>query len=230
MPQQTRIISKKSNMPDYDDYQRLLSDLDATVECSEAHGILCGMLSLDPATQGSDWLGLEEESPKQLFTKFLAESHNVQHTDSSEDEYHLQSDAIASPQGAPQEHFLSNAIAELATLHRETRAQLNSLNYEFNPLLPDDNETIAQRTQALSLWCQGFLFGLSVSGLKTLDALSEASREIIEDFSAIAQLEEQFEEGEDEESAYMELVEYLRVATFTIADENSKQSDGETLH
>ncbi len=238
MPQQTRIISKKSNMPDYDDYQRLLSDLDATVECSEAHGILCGMLSLDPTTQGSDWLGLEEEPPKQLFTKFLAESHNVQHTDLSEDEYNLQNNTIASPQGAPQEHFLSDAIAspqgaaiaELATLHRETRVQLNSLNYEFNPLLPDDNETIAQRTQALSLWCQGFLFGLSVSGLKTLDALSEASREIIEDFSAIAQLEEQFEEGEDEESAYMELVEYLRVATFTIADENSKQPDGETLH
>ncbi|NOX26614.1 MAG: UPF0149 family protein [Gammaproteobacteria bacterium] len=241
-------------MPDYDDYQRLLSDLDATVECSEAHGILCGMLSLDPTTQGSDWLGLEEESPKQLFTKFLAKSHNAQHTDSSEDEYNLQSEAIASPQGAPQEHFLSDAIAspqgapqehflsdaiaspqgaaiaELATLHRETRTQLNSLNYEFNPLLPDDNETIAQRTQALSLWCQGFLFGLSVSGLKTLDALSAASREIIEDFSAIAQLEEQFEEGEDEESAYMELVEYLRVGTFTIADENSKQPDGETLH
>ena len=104
------------------------------------------------------------------------------------------------------------------------------MDYSFNPLLPEDNEPIASRTQALSLWCQGFLFGLSVSGLKTLDALSEASREIVEDFSSIAQLEEQFEEGENEESAYMELVEYLRIGTFTLIDEHSKQPDSETLH
>lgn len=207
-------------MPDYDDYQRSLSDLDATVECSEAHGILCGMLSLDAHAQGSDWLGLQEDTPKQLFKQFLTENHQTHQTDSHQE--HFPSDANASPQ-----HL---AIVELATLHNETREQLNSLNYEFNPLLPDDNETIALRTQALSLWCQGFLFGLSISGLKTLDALSEASREIVEDFSAIAQLEEQFEEGEDEESAYMELVEYLRIGTFTIVDENAQQTDSKTLH
>ncbi len=247
-------------MPDYDDYQHLLSDLDATVECAEAHGILCGMLSLDPGSQRSDWLGLddkvnaegregalgykvnaegrhecrkpegvsvegapvsstepapcltrgqalEHKSPSELFTQFLAKNQTAQHTDSTH----------------------AAAIAELATLHRHTRTQLSDMNYDFSPLLPADSESIAARTQALSLWCQGFLFGLSVSGLKTLDALSEASREIVEDFSAIAQLAEQFEEGEDEESAYMELVEYLRVGTFTLVDENSKHPE-DTLH
>ena len=212
-------------MPDYDDYQRLLSDIDATVECAEAHGILCGILSLDPNSQRGDWLGLDDERPNQLFAQRIAENQTVQHTDA--------------PQGVPQEYFLGEAgaspqgaaaIAELVTLHRETRTQLNSMDYSFSPLLPEDNEPIASRTQALSLWCQGFLFGLSVSGLKTLDALSEASREIVEDFSSIAQLEEQFEEGENEESAYMELVEYLRIGTFTLIDEHSKQPDSETLH
>ncbi len=239
-------------MPDYDDYQHLLSDLDATVECAEAHGILCGMLSLDPDSQRSDWLGLddkvnadgrkgalgykvdaegrhecrkpegvsvedtptlsleqalEHESPSELFAQFLAKNQTTQHTNSTH----------------------AAAIAELATLHHHTRTQLSDMNYDFSPLLPADSESIASRTQALSLWCQGFLFGLSVSGLKTLDALSEASREIVEDFSAMAQLAEQFEEGEDEESAYMELVEYLRVGTFTLVDENSKHSE-DTLH
>lgn len=207
-------------MPDYDDYQRSLSDLDATVECSEAHGILCGMLSLDANAQGSDWLGLQEDTSKLLFKQLLTENHQTQQIDSHQE--HILSEASASPQ-----HL---AMVELVTLHNETRGQLNSLNYEFNPLLPDDNETIALRTQALSLWCQGFLFGLSISGLKTLDALPEASREIVEDFSAIAQLEEQFEEGEDEESAYMELVEYLRIGTFTIVDESAQQTDSKTLH
>jgi len=228
-------------MPDYDDYQRLLSDLDATVECAEAHGILCGILSLDPNSQRGDWLGLDDERPNQLFAQRIAENQTVQHTDAPQgapQEYFL-GEAGASPQGAPQEHFLGEAgaspqgaaaIAELVTLHRETRTQLNSMDYSFSPLLPEDNEPIASRTQALSLWCQGFLFGLSVSGLKTLDALSEASREIVEDFSSIAQLEEQFEEGENEESAYMELVEYLRIGTFTLIDEHSKQPDSETLH
>ena len=74
------------------------------------------------------------------------------------------------------------------------------------------------------------MFGLSVSGLKTLDVLSEASREIVEDFNAIAQLSEQYEEGEDEEAAYMELVEYLRVGTFTLVDEHSQHPNNETLH
>ena len=104
------------------------------------------------------------------------------------------------------------------------------MNYEFSPLLPADNDPIALRTQALCLWCQGFLFGLSIGGLKTLDALSEASQEIVEDFSAIAQLEEQHENGEAEETAYMELVEYLRVAMFTLVDEHSQPSKNQTLH
>ncbi|MBL4852339.1 MAG: UPF0149 family protein [Gammaproteobacteria bacterium] len=150
---------------------------------------------------------LGHKSPSELFTQFLAKNQTTQHTNSTH----------------------AAAIAELATLHRHTRTQLSDMNYDFSPLLPADSESIASRTQALSLWCQGFLFGLSVSGLKTLDALSESSREIVEDFSAIAQLAEQFEEGEDEESAYMELVEYLRVGTFTLADENNKQPK-DTLH
>ncbi len=195
-------------MLDYDDYQCLLSELDSTVECAEAHGILCGILSLDSNSHSSDWLGLEDKPLCQLFAQFLAESQSASHADSR--------------QGA--------AVAKLAVLHRETRAQLNDMNYDFSPLLPQDSETIALRTQALSLWCQGFLFGLSVSGLKTLDALSEASREIVEDFNAIVQLEEPCEEGDDEESAYMELVEYLRVGTFTLVNEHSLPAKSETLH
>lgn len=195
-------------MHEYDDTQRLLSDLDANIDCAEAHGILCGILSLDTNSQSHEWLGLEDESHKTLFDKLLAAKDNPDSTDSTE----------------------AAALSQLAALHRFTQQQLIDTNYEFSPLLPTDNESICARTQALSHWCQGFLFGLSVSGLKTLDVLSEASREIVEDFNAIAQLSEQYEEGEDEEAAYMELVEYLRVGTFTLVDEHSQHPDNETLH
>ena len=195
-------------MHEYDDTQRLLSDLDASVDCAEAHGILCGILSLDTKSQSNEWLGLEEDSQKSLFDKLLASDNAANSFDSTEE----------------------SALSQLATLHRGTRQQLIDTNYDFSPLLPDDNESINVRTQALSHWCQGFLFGLSISGLKTLDVLSDACREIVEDFNAIAQLSAQYEEGEDEEAAYMELVEYLRVGTFTLVDEHRKHPDNETLH
>ena len=70
-------------MPDYDDYQQLLSNLNATVECAEAHGILCGILSLDPDSHSSDWLGLDDELPRQLFAQCLAEGEQTQYDDST---------------------------------------------------------------------------------------------------------------------------------------------------
>lgn len=195
-------------MPDYNDYQRILSDLDATVDCSEAHGILCGILSLDPSSNSSEWLGLEEEAPRRQFGRLLANDEETPCSDSIQDA----------------------ALTRLATLHRDTREQLNDANYHFSPLLPPDDESIQLRTKALSHWCQGFLFGLSISGLRSLDTLSDDCREIVEDVSAIAQLDEQYDSGEDEEAAYMELVEYLRAAVFNLVDEYSTRPDNETLH
>jgi yecA family protein len=114
-----------------------------------------------------------------------------------------------------------NALREesqkhLDTLYQSTFWQLSERLSEFEPLLPDDADDVGLRTAALAHWCEGFLHGL-VSA-KHGDILkqrlgAEPLSDIIKDMLQItrAGLDEELDE-EENESAYVELVEYLRVA------------------
>ncbi len=87
-------------------------------------------------------------------------------------------------------------------------------------LLPDDETPLAQRAAALGQWCQGFLGGF---GLTARDgALSAEAMEVLQDLSAIAQVQSGLEESEDGESDYMEVMEYLRVAPLLLFTECAK--------
>lgn len=104
----------------------------------------------------------------------------------------------------------------LDTLYQSTFWQLSERLSEFEPLLPDDDDDVGLRTAALAHWSEGFLHGL-VSA-KHGDALkerlgAEPLSDIIRDTLQItrAGLDGDVDE-EDNESAYVELVEYLRVA------------------
>ena len=104
----------------------------------------------------------------------------------------------------------------LDTLYQSTFWQLSERLSEFEPLLSDDDDDVGARTAALAHWCEGFLHGL-VSA-KHGDALKERLAgeplsDIIKDMLQItrAGLDEESDE-EENESAYVELVEYLRVA------------------
>lgn len=104
----------------------------------------------------------------------------------------------------------------LDTLYQSTFWQLSERLSEFEPLLPDDGDNVDLRTLALAHWSEGFLHGL-VSA-KHSDALkerlgAEPLSDIIKDMLQItrAGLEEASDE-EENEAAYVELVEYLRVA------------------
>ena len=80
-------------------------------------------------------------------------------------------------------------------------------------LLPDDEgHSLEQRTRALAMWCDGFLFGIARSGSLDLDKASDEVREAISDITQFTRAT--IEGGDDletEEGAYAELVEYLRV-------------------
>ena len=82
----------------------------------------------------------------------------------------------------------------------------------FKPLLPDDEEDLPRRVEALSAWCEGFLFGLSTGRPLNMKQCSAELKEIVRDFTEFthAGVTEE-EDGELEETAYAELVEYIRV-------------------
>jgi uncharacterized protein YgfB (UPF0149 family) len=106
-------------------------------------------------------------------------------------------------------------------LHEATQGQLNDPTCDFHLLLPGDDEAIALRVQALGDWCQGFLTGLALGGIKDLQALPDNVREIANDLLEIARAHSSYdlEEQEEDEQAYAELTEYVRVGVMLINEE-----------
>lgn len=110
---------------------------------------------------------------------------------------------------------LSGDAAAQAALRRACTEALGALQDEemtFAPLLPDDESDLAPRVQALAAWCEGFLFGLASKPGLDLKKVSEDAREIIRDFTQFTQASLADDGDLDmEETAYIELVEYIRV-------------------
>ncbi len=95
----------------------------------------------------------------------------------------------------------------------------------LTPFLPDDNQPLILRTNALADWCQGFLYGLGISGIKE-SSFSIQTREALLTFSEIALLDsESVEENEDGEVAFNELHEFIRIATMQICDDLIQTQD-----
>jgi yecA family protein len=104
----------------------------------------------------------------------------------------------------------------LDTLYQSTYWQLSERLSEFTPVLPDDDDDVTIRSVALAHWCEGFLHGL-VSA-RHGDALKqrlgvEPLSDIIKDMLQITRAGPDHDnDAEENDSAYSELLEYLRVA------------------
>lgn len=113
-----------------------------------------------------------------------------------------------------------DARALLERLHDATVASLASGQMAFELQLPDDDATLEERAAALAAWCNGFLYGLAVRGLRPMEELPDELREILSDFAEIGRAGVAEEEAvESGESAFVEIVEYVRVATQIVFDE-----------
>ena len=125
------------------------------------------------------------------------------------------------PNAASGDLLGEEAFDELKALHETSRERLNATGCEFQLLLPDDDSDLDQRVHALGEWCQGFLVGLSLGGISDFKALPEDAREIAEDIVEIARADSSysFDGSEEDEHAYAELVEYLRVGVLLINEE-----------
>ncbi|NJD32541.1 MAG: UPF0149 family protein [Gammaproteobacteria bacterium] len=108
----------------------------------------------------------------------------------------------------------------LADLHAASVTALAGEELEFQPLLPDDEQPLDARVEALGAWCQGFLYGFGAAGTVNRDALPEDVPEVLADLAQISHAGAVGSEAlEVEEEAYAELVEFLRVGVQLIYDE-----------
>lgn len=116
----------------------------------------------------------------------------------------------------------SEPRAPLDRVYDETLRQLDDTDFEFELMLPDDEELdLAGRTAALAEWCNGFAFGVGASGRDT-DSLAEESREFLYDVSRVAQAEASGDE--DDEAALTEVVEYVRMGVLLTRTETGTGS------
>lgn len=100
----------------------------------------------------------------------------------------------------------------LSEAREQTLISLQDNEGSFAPLLPHDDSDLPQRVAALVAWCEGFLFGLSTKPNLDLESCSVELQEIIEDFTQFTRASIDGEDNvELEETAYAELVEYIRV-------------------
>lgn len=114
----------------------------------------------------------------------------------------------------------------LDSLAQATCIALEEGDMSFQPLLLPDAEPLADRTQELADWCQGFTAGLATAaGMEGIQAvLTEGTTgEIVSDFSELALVTVDGDDGDEAESeaAYMELVEYVRVSVQLLYEELS---------
>jgi hypothetical protein len=116
----------------------------------------------------------------------------------------------------PDNQYRPECESLLEALCNTTWQQLAERQSDFAPLLPDDDSPTALRAEALGQWCEGFLHGLvsaahgdALRERLASDPLSDIIRDLVEITRATAGDEAS---DEDNENAWVELVEYLRVA------------------
>jgi len=132
------------------------------------------------------------------------------------------------------DHPMPPLRAMLEELFAATAAQLGDEEMRFRLWLPDDREPLEERTEALSHWCTGMLAGLASHG--DLAALSGEAAEAVKDLEQIARAglsaggEGDAEAREDDERAFTEIAEYVRVVTLMLREDFRGPDEGEPVH
>jgi len=187
--------------PSYDQLAALLSAYGDAMSVSECHGVLCGMVSCNPALDGAEWAG-------RMLSGDLDEA--------------VESDAGAEIDEADR--------AILKAFFDDTVRQMGDEELGFQPLLPDEEEALEERIAALGDWCDGYLYGLGLGGIKDFGSFSPETQEFCADLVEISHIA--FDEGDEGggESAFFEIVEYVRMGAMMVHDELRNLAAGRPAH
>lgn len=120
-----------------------------------------------------------------------------------------------------------------------TLDQLHAQDMEFHLLIPEDDEPLSERVAATATWCAAFLsgFGTGVAQRELeLKMLPDDVQELLRDFASLGGMDDDVEETDQDESSFMEIYEYVRVAAILAHtlmqgdDTDPDGSSGDTLH
>lgn len=116
--------------------------------------------------------------------------------------------------------------------------QLNCSESEFELLLPDTIQPLTERAEALSQWCQGFIYSLRLINNSLESEFSKEVRDTLNTICEIAKLDYANIVVRDvDTSAYVGVVEFVRTTVITLHHEIndtynklSANKAGESLH
>lgn len=126
------------------------------------------------------------------------------------------------------------ALTHQAAVEEFVNAAVGDLQAEdmrFAPLVPGDDAPLADRLEALGQWCAsflaGFAAGLARRGATSLEDCPEEVREIVRDFSAIAQVDADAagRGSEAAETDFVELEEFVKVGALLIMSTLNHEAD-----
>lgn len=110
--------------------------------------------------------------------------------------------------------------AAVQSLADWTAQALNDPVLGMDLLLPADGQPLFERTAALGEWCQGYLLGLAAGGISEDTTLPEDVAELLRDFTDISRVGFEVDDGDEEdEVAFSDVVEYVRMGVLLINDE-----------
>lgn len=110
-----------------------------------------------------------------------------------------------------------NGLLTLFSVFSISQQQINHFNFDFQMLLPEDEESLLLRAKAFSEWCEGFTQGLNIAGVSSDEFYEEESQEALQHLVEFAELDyESLDIGEDDERALMEVSEYARMAVLRL--------------
>ncbi|HEY9198912.1 MAG TPA: UPF0149 family protein [Gammaproteobacteria bacterium] len=129
-------------------------------------------------------------------------------------------DAQVFVEGATQTVAVERGRDAVQSLADWTSQALNDPVLGMDLLLPAEGQPLFERTAALGEWCQGYLLGLAAGGISQDTPLPDDVTELIRDFTDISQVGFDIDDAdEDDEVAFSDVVEYVRMGVLLINDE-----------
>lgn len=235
--------------PNYDDLGRFLSAVELAPSPAEAQAILCGLLAAKCSDAHGLWrsqLRVESDGaasdatatgpgstprPEPLDLTHqgrcaCGHPHDHQGQDCEPDpsdpgqSHGEQTEAVslsAQDQGAA-------LTAALDALGHWTETAIAPPSMSFELFLPAEDRPLAERATAVHDWVRGLLYGLAL-GQFSHEQLPDEEREAFDDLVELTHMDlSGIEEGEQDEQALAEIIEFLRIAPMVLRDATSDAS------
>ena len=125
------------------------------------------------------------------------------------------------------------AILALFEVFSVSQQQIIHFDFDFEMMLPDDDEFLVTRATAFSEWCEGFIQALTLVGVSADQFHEEEAQEALQHLTEFAELDcDTLDVDEEDERALMEINEYARMAVIRLHGDlkmNERQQGGSDL-